>query len=113
MHCQQSICLVFRIFVKAIIQFVLSGGSPSGGLYSGPGVNNGILDPAIAGSGVIAITYDYTDASGCTNFASQNITITAKPNVTFNTSTNFCEGDPAVNLSGGQPGRRSLSRKWR
>ncbi|MEQ8563041.1 MAG: GEVED domain-containing protein [Cytophagales bacterium] len=82
---------------------VLSGGSPSGGLYSGPGVNNGILDPAIVGSGVIAISYDYTDASGCTNSASQNITITAKPNVTFNTSTNFCEGDPVVNLSGGQP----------
>jgi hypothetical protein len=37
--------------------FVLTGGLPAGGTYSGPGVSNGVFSPALAGSGVKTITY--------------------------------------------------------
>ena len=52
------------------IQAGLGGGSPSGGVYSGPGVTddgNGTtysFDPAAAGVGVHTLTYAYTDPMG-------------------------------------------------
>ena len=56
--------------------FPLTGGSPSGGTYSGPGVSNGIFDPAAACLGTHTITYTYTDLNFCTNFAENTITVT-------------------------------------
>ena len=49
---------------------VLTGGSPSGGQYSGQGVTNGAFDPTQSGTGDIEITYSYSDANGCTASAS-------------------------------------------
>jgi len=53
--------------------FSLSGGTPTGGTYSGTGVTGGQFDPAAAGLGTHTITYEYTDGSGCTNSATQDI----------------------------------------
>jgi hypothetical protein len=45
---------------------VLSGGTPAGGTYSGPGVSGTLFTPANAGIGMNTITYSYTDLStGC------------------------------------------------
>jgi len=52
--------------------FVLSGGTPAGGTYSGTGVTAGSFDPAI-GTGTHIITYTYTDGLGCTNQSTDNI----------------------------------------
>jgi hypothetical protein len=57
--------------------FTLTGGSPSGGVYSGPGVSGGQFNPATAGVGNHTITYTYTDANNCSSFATQNITVNA------------------------------------
>jgi uncharacterized protein (TIGR02145 family) len=46
--------------------FKLKGGLPLGGIYTGPGVINGILNPAIAGSGTKTISYSYTNFLLCT-----------------------------------------------
>ncbi len=59
--------------------FQLSGGSPSGGTYSGTGVVGGFFDPAVAGVGIHSITYTYTDANGCTDFAIRNQRVNALP----------------------------------
>ncbi len=56
--------------------FVLTGGLPEGGTYSGPGVSNGMFDPAAAGMGPHTITYTYTDVNLCTNSATDVITVT-------------------------------------
>lgn len=56
--------------------FQLTGGSPAGGEYSGPGVSNGWFDPAAAGMGEHTITYTYTDVNLCTNSATDVITVT-------------------------------------
>ncbi len=46
--------------------YVLSGGSPAGGTYSGPGVTGTLFTPANASVGMNTITYSYTDLNtGC------------------------------------------------
>ncbi|MFL5764888.1 MAG: M4 family metallopeptidase [Bacteroidia bacterium] len=53
--------------------FTLTGGSPSGGTYSGAGVSGTTFDPATAGTGSHPITYSYTDGGGCSNSVSQTV----------------------------------------
>jgi hypothetical protein len=85
--------------------FALSGGSPSGGTYSGPGVSGGNFDPAVAGPGTHTITYSVTQ-NNCT--ASCQFTITVK-NVTGTVtgSATVPQGAGSSNITfngfGGQP----------
>ncbi len=68
--------------------FTLTGGSPTGGTYSGTGVSAGIFNPAIAGAGTFTINYTYNSQS-----ASQTIQVKALPVVTVSpTSTSICSG---------------------
>lgn len=48
----------------------LSGGSPAGGIFGGPGVSGNTFDPMTAGYGLHTIVYTYTDTNGCSNTAS-------------------------------------------
>ena len=48
-----------------LTSFALTGGSPTGGSYSGTGVSLGNFNPASASLGNNVITYSYTDANGC------------------------------------------------
>jgi uncharacterized protein (TIGR02145 family) len=63
--------------------FKLKGGTPLGGLYSGPGVNasTSILTPSAAGTGAKTIRYTFTNAYTCTDF--KTITITVLPASSF------------------------------
>jgi hypothetical protein len=47
----------------------LQGGSPSGGTYSGDGVNAGTFNPGIAGVGSHTLVYTFADSLGCTDTA--------------------------------------------
>lgn len=53
---------------------VLTGGTPSGGVYSGLGVNNGVFDPSVAGIGSHIIEYGFTQ-NGCTSYAYDTIIV--------------------------------------
>jgi len=53
--------------------FVLTGGSPAGGTYSGPGVSAGMFDPMTANIGTNIIVYTFTDLNGCTGTGSDAI----------------------------------------
>lgn len=55
----------------------LSGGSPSGGTYSGTGVAGTSFNPTTAGTGTHTITYTFTNGSGCSGTATDNITVDA------------------------------------
>jgi len=59
--------------------YILSGGSPSGGTYSGAGVTGTNFNASAAGAGTHIITYTYTDGNGCTNSATNSITVNALP----------------------------------
>ncbi len=55
--------------------FVLDGGYPAGGVFSGEGVSNGMFNPSAVGSGAYEITYTYTDTASCSNSATQTIKV--------------------------------------
>jgi len=55
--------------------FELTGATPAGGTYSGPGVVNGVFDPLLTGMGTYTITYTFTDPSGCTASCDFSITV--------------------------------------
>jgi hypothetical protein len=55
--------------------FLLTGGLPSGGSYSGDGVSNNIFDPAVAGVGAHDIYYSYSDANGCSDTVVREIVV--------------------------------------
>jgi uncharacterized protein (TIGR02145 family) len=68
--------------------FILKGGIPPGGNYSGPGVTNGIFSPAI-GNGTKIITYSYTNAALCSATATKSIIVIAP--TAFVCGTNFTD----------------------
>ncbi|MEE4178343.1 MAG: choice-of-anchor J domain-containing protein [Bacteroides sp.] len=59
----------------------LSGGLPSGGIYSGPGVSSGFFNPAVAGLGTHTLTYTYTSPYGCAGSAATEVEVTGEPPV--------------------------------
>ncbi|MEM9919275.1 MAG: hypothetical protein AAF990_14325, partial [Bacteroidota bacterium] len=92
------------------VQAGLGGGSPTGGVYSGAGVTddgNGTtysFDPAVAGVGVTTITYTFTDGSGCTGSASDDVEVLTLPNVTFTALADLCvDAGVQAGLGGGSP----------
>lgn len=50
----------------------LTGATPAGGTFSGPGVTGSSLNPAALLAGPIQLTYTYTDSNTCSNSASDN-----------------------------------------
>ena len=64
--------------------FKLKGGTPLGGIYSGPGVNSitGIFNPSVAGTGIKTIKYSYTNVATCSDEKSITITIQPAPSFT-------------------------------
>jgi uncharacterized protein (TIGR02145 family) len=83
--------------------FALTGGSPAGGNYSGPGVSGGIFTPSAAGAGTHTIAYTYTDANGCTNSDAKPITVYALPVVTLAPFNPVCINSAPFPLAGGSP----------
>lgn len=55
--------------------FVLTGGTPAGGNYSGVGVTSNQFDPSISGYGTYMIDYTYTDLNGCSASNQQSVTV--------------------------------------
>lgn len=85
--------------------FNLTGGSPSGGSYSGNGVGAGIFNPATAGIGIHVITYSYTDTNGCSNNTTATIEVTdcgcipPAPITAINGQFGVCQGQSSVTFS--------------
>lgn len=65
----------------------LSGGSPTGGIYSGVGVSGTTFDPSVSGFGTFLITYTYSDSLGCSASASGSIIVSQNVSITFNDTT--------------------------
>jgi PKD repeat protein len=57
--------------------FELTQGSPAGGTYSGPGVEDGYFNPYTAHMGSHTLVYTYMDENGCENFAEQTVFVDA------------------------------------
>jgi len=86
--------------------YLLTGGSPTGGTYSGIGVNAGNFDATIAGASgsPYTITYTYTDVNGCIDSTTNTIVVNPLPVVTFTGSlTTQCINSTTYLLTGGNP----------
>lgn len=98
---ENSLCVGNRTPVVAVVNVIENGtisnlpptvdetdapitltGSPSGGTFSGPGVIDGVFDPALAGvGGLYTITYSFTDANGCNNVVETTVTVETSVNI--------------------------------
>ncbi|MFH1296784.1 MAG: FISUMP domain-containing protein [Bacteroidota bacterium] len=94
----QVILLPFGNICVNAAPITLTGGTPGGGSYSGPGVSGGIFDPAAAGVGTHQIIYTYTDANTCTNSDTSTITVDPLPGTPgmINGATTVCQGTSSV-----------------
>jgi uncharacterized protein (TIGR02145 family) len=63
------------VTTTAAAPFVLKGGVPLGGTYSGAGIVSGIFYPNLAGTGSITQSYSYTNTWGCTVTINHTITV--------------------------------------
>ncbi|HLP55830.1 MAG TPA: gliding motility-associated C-terminal domain-containing protein [Fluviicola sp.] len=76
-------------------------GSPLGGVFSGVGVVGALFSPLV---GSQTVTYDYTDANGCTNSATAFIDVNATPNVNAGTYSPVCTDAADIPLVGSPAG---------
>jgi len=60
--------------------FILQGGFPQGGIYSGIGVLDSMFDPDISGLGSHTVTYIFTDSNNCTD-STQFQVVVLEPNI--------------------------------
>lgn len=74
-------------------------GTPAGGTFSGNGISGSSFTPSAAGLGSHFITYDYTDANGCSGSYHQMVVVNPLPVVSF-TGLNaaYCVDAAAVTL---------------
>lgn len=68
-------------------------GQPSGGAFTGTGVQGVQFNPAVAGPGQHRITYKATNANGCSNETSRTVQVLPPPTVQAETSYLIFEGD--------------------
>ncbi|MFT7614908.1 MAG: hypothetical protein ACI9J3_003895, partial [Parvicellaceae bacterium] len=94
--------------VNAGNQTGLGGGTPTGGVYSGPGVTdagngtNYSFNPATAGAGIHTITY--TIGGACPGSANDNVAVFGLPTVTFTALADLClDAGTQTGLTGGSP----------
>src|SRR5690606_27929416 len=64
---------------------VTLGGSPTPGIFTGPGITAGTneFNPANAGTGIKQLRYTHTDANGCTNVAVEEVIVNPVTRVEF------------------------------
>ena len=89
--------LPFTNFCMENASFVLSGGLPFGGVYSGPGIIDGATFNAdIAGTGSHTITYTYTSNDGCEIIATDVVDV-GEVTITGSTSPiSICLGESTL-----------------
>ncbi len=83
--------------------FTLTGGTPSGGTYTGNGITNNQFSPLVTGAGNFVLTYNYTDSFGCASTDTSALTVNTLPSVSFSPLPTVCQNTGPVALSGGNP----------
>lgn len=83
--------------------FTITGGNPSGGVYSGNGVNNNIFNPSVTGVGIHPITYIYTSPQGCRDTLTTFIEVLDLPVVSFIDLPDVCIDDNEITLNSATP----------
>ena len=86
---------------------LITGASPGGGSWSGPGVGGGFFSPSSLTAGTYTITYSFVNNDGCQSFDSREFTVNDVPMVDAGSDLTLCFNDPVyaltndVNITGG------------
>ena len=96
--------------------FPLTGGQPSGGTYSGPGVSGGNFDPMAAGPGLHTLTYTYIDQNNCTTTVANTVWVDICTGVSAATAgslsvsvmPNPFSADPVLFITGTDAGKETV-----
>lgn len=86
---------------------LITGGSPLGGTWTSD--NGGVItatnafDPVASGVGVYTLTYDYTDANGCSDVATKTIVVHELPAVEAGPDQTLCDTPNEIQLTGFNP----------
>lgn len=93
------------VCVSGNTSFNLTGGLPTGGTYSGAYVSGGSFNATSAGPGSHPVTYSYTDGSGCTGTATENIVVvdanSAPSSISASSSVVCDNGSSTLTVVGG------------
>lgn len=80
--------------------YQLIEGTPNGGTYFGPGVDNGFFDPSLSGPGIFEIAYDYGNDT-----ITDTVEVYNLPDITIISNSAYCDNDEPIvlnsNTSGG------------
>lgn len=95
------------------LPYALTSGSPSGGVYSGPGLSGGVFSPSSAGLGTHTIRYDVTDANGCSAWTTATITVQALPTVAISAPAEVCAAPNNIPLTATAAGGAASIVEWR
>ncbi len=95
---QWSVC-------RGLDSVALLGAAPMGGYFTGNHVDSvGNFLPDSAGTGVFSVQYSFTDTNtGCTDSASQTVTVFSKPLVGLTQNSRLCIDDQPFVPNGGIP----------
>ena len=105
--------LPFETFCTEDVNFVLSGGLPLGGTYSGPGIVDGAtFNTDIAGLGSHTITYTYTTNDGC-EITAQDVVVVSEVSITGTaTPGEICVGESVVISAPTSTGQAPFTYSW-
>jgi len=79
--------------------FELTGGMPEGGVYAGPGVTDGVFNPANLSEGEYEITYTVTNENDCSAMAVQTIEVGQAPCIEVTHTDITCFGEENGTIS--------------
>jgi hypothetical protein len=75
-------------------------GFPSGGIFTGNGVEEDFFNPELSGIGPAEVTYMYTDENGCANYNIQSTIVIELTDVELlNLSDVYCQNDDPIELT--------------
>ncbi|MCJ7516270.1 MAG: hypothetical protein MUO89_09995, partial [Dehalococcoidia bacterium] len=90
----------------------LTGESPAGGDWNGPGVSGSQFDPTGLPPGAYSVMYTYTDPDGCSNSDNKTVTINPLPDCSISCDPNTCSACFSDNVSLTEDGSDALSWLW-
>lgn len=94
----------FSGICESVDSLFLRGGSPSGGVFKGPGVSkDSVFYPSQVKDGTYNIIYTYTAKGGCSNSDTQKIEVYPLPKVKVKGTINACSDKDTIHLSGATP----------
>ncbi|MEI7801703.1 MAG: PKD domain-containing protein, partial [Bacteroidota bacterium] len=88
------------------ITVTLSGFTPQGGTWAGPGITdpiNAVFDPMVSGLGTFTLLYSVINANSCTNLDSIHVTVTPTISPVAGPGDTVCFFSPLLVLTGNSP----------